>query len=62
MDSEQMDGVVKIENHDYWFKIVEYLQQNWALIDPYDQGAIAWFVSDGSGVFDKIIFPSIDEA
>lgn len=24
---------VEIINRDYWFKVVEFLQQNWALID-----------------------------
>ena len=27
------DKVVEIRSRDYWFKIVEFLQQNWALID-----------------------------
>jgi len=27
------DKPVEIRSRDYWFKIVEFLQQNWALID-----------------------------
>jgi hypothetical protein len=27
------DETAEIRSHDYWFKIVEFLQQNWALID-----------------------------
>ena len=29
----QPDEVIEIQSCDYWFKIVEFLQQNWALID-----------------------------
>jgi hypothetical protein len=29
---------VKINSCDYWFKIVEFLQQNWALIDETENG------------------------
>ena len=28
--------IVEIKSRDYWFKIVEFLQQNWALIDQQD--------------------------
>ena len=27
------DRAVDIRSRDYWFKIVEFLQQNWVLID-----------------------------
>ena len=53
---------VPIESRDYWFKIVEFLQQNWALVDPHERGAIAWFIGDTSGVFDQIVFSSPEEA
>ena len=33
------DKTVEIRSRDYWFKIVEFLQQNWALIDE-DQPAL----------------------
>ena len=33
------DEEIKITSHDYWFKVVDFLQQNWALIVPY------WFNS-----------------
>jgi hypothetical protein len=55
-------SIVSIESRDYWFKIVEFLQQNWALVDADDRGAIAWFISDTSGVFDEIAFGSIEDA
>ena len=46
-------------SRDYWFKIVDFLQQNWALIDPASIGCRVWFLSDTSGVFDQLDFPDI---
>jgi hypothetical protein len=57
-----MTKEVPIESRDYWFKIVEFLQQNWALVDPHERGAISWFIGDTSGVFDQIVFSSPEEA
>jgi hypothetical protein len=42
----------------YWVRIVEFLQQNWALIDESAAGPVVWFVDDGGGVFDRITFVS----
>ena len=56
------EGVVDIKSRDYWFKIVDFLQQNWALIDPHEAGAIVWFFGDTAGVFDEMIFQSVDAA
>ena len=28
-----MDDEVKITSREYWFKVIEMLQQNWALIE-----------------------------
>jgi hypothetical protein len=53
---------VSIESRDYWFKIVEFLQQNWALIDPHEQEVVVWFIDDTSGVFDEMLFASKEEA
>ena len=53
-----MTEEVLITSRDYWFKIVEFLQQNWALVDFDEHGATAWFISDTSGVFDQIAFSS----
>ena len=33
-----MEEEVQINSRDYWFKIVEFLQQNWALIDSKETG------------------------
>jgi hypothetical protein len=53
---------VAVVSRDYWFKIVEFLQQNWALVDATDGGAIVWFFGDTSGIFDEMKFSSIVEA
>jgi len=57
-----MTEEVSITSRDYWFKIVEYLQQNWALVDSAERGATVWFIGDTSRVFDEIAFSSADEA
>ncbi len=57
------DEEVKINSRDYWFKIVEFLQQNWALIDEVeDNNFIVYFFGDTSGVFDQIEFPTLAQA
>lgn len=58
------DKPVAIQSRDYWFKIVEFLQQNWALIELSADGAgcTVFFVDDTSGVFDKLEFTSVVEA
>ena len=58
-----MTEQVPIQSRDYWFKVIEMLQQNWALIDPSDSDAVrVYFISDTSGVFDEMAFSSVDEA
>lgn len=46
---------VEIRSRDYWFKIVEFLQQNWALIDETTDDCTVFF-------FDTLSLPSISEA
>ncbi len=53
---------VQIKSRDYWFKFVDFLQQNWALIDEQEDGVIVWFFSDTSGVFDEMTFRSLADA
>ena len=54
---------VRINSDDYWVKVVEMLQQNWALVDLVEQSsAQVYFISDGSGVFDQLTFPSAADA
>lgn len=60
---KMIDKEITIHSQDYWFKILDFLQQNWALIDGNSQGvSTIYFVHDGSGVFDRMIFPSLYEA
>ena len=51
-----MNEEIPITNRDYWFKVIEMLQQNWALIESGDTGVTVYFLSDTSGVFDEIPF------
>jgi len=55
---------VEVSSRDFWFKVVDMLQQNWAVIET-DKGKskfIIYFVSDTSGVFDQMEFGDIAEA
>jgi hypothetical protein len=56
-----MTEEVSITSRDYWFKIVEFLQQNWALVDSDERGATVSFIGDTSDVFDQIAFSSAEE-
>lgn len=47
---------VEITSRDFWCKIVEFLQQNWALIEPGENGVEVCFIDDASGVFDHMSF------
>lgn len=47
---------IEIKSRDYWFKVVDFLQQNWALIDPAEHGVVVWFFGDTAGVFDQLHF------
>lgn len=53
-----MNESVPIQSRDYWFKVIDMLQQNWALVAPSDLGVTVYFVNDTSGVFDEIPFES----
>lgn len=57
-----MNEEVKIQSNDFWVKIVEFLQQNWALIDEHENNTIVWFIHDASGVFDKLEFKNHNDA
>ena len=45
-----------------WFKIVDFLQQDWAVIIDDEESALVVFYGDTCGVFDEISFASEDEA
>lgn len=53
---------VQINSRAYWFKVVDFLQQNWALIENGSSGCKVFFLNDTSGVFDKLEFQSEEEA
>ena len=59
-----MQADVPIHSRDYWVKIVEFLQQNWALIEPeaVGDGVRVYFIHDLSGVFDEMTFISATDA
>jgi hypothetical protein len=58
------ESPIEIHSRNYWFKIVEFLQQNWALIDVTndEKNFTVFFFSDTSGVFDRLSFSSIADA
>ena len=57
------EGVeIEIMSRDFWFKVVDFLQQNWALVERTNSGCNVFFISDTSGVFDELKFQSVDEA
>ena len=52
-----------IHNADYWVKVVEFLQQNWALVDEDADGrARIFFINDASGIFDELVCETTREA
>ena len=57
-----MEQLPNITNTDYWFKIVEFLQQNWGVIETTESGCTVYFFGDTAGVFDRIDFGSISDA
>ena len=56
-----MSDVISIQSRDYWFKIIEMLQQNWELVDPTPGGVTVYFVNDAGGVFNEIPFDSRED-
>ncbi len=57
-----MKDEITIKNDDYWFKVVEMLQQNWVIIESPQTGCIIHFLGDNSGVFDQIEFSELLKA
>ncbi len=53
---------VGIASEEYWFKVVDMLQSNWALIDTTDSNATIWFMSESSQVFDSLTYGSKTQA
>jgi len=57
-----MEEELDIKSTDYWFKVAEFLQQNWGVIESTESGCTVYFFGDTAGVFDQIDFQSIQEA
>ena len=53
---------IDIKSETFWVKIVDFLQQNWALIEIIDNKVIVYFIQDASMVFDKIEFQTFEDA
>lgn len=54
---------IEISSRIYWVKLVDMLQQNWALIETNaEDSATIYFINDASEVFDSIIYPSVQAA
>ncbi|MBL7020859.1 MAG: hypothetical protein ISR86_10005 [Nitrospinaceae bacterium] len=56
------EAKIEISNEVYWYKIVEFLQQNWAVIESEGSGFKVLFFDDCSGIFDSIEFDSLEDA
>lgn len=58
------EETIEITSRDYWLKVMEMLQQNWALLEPNKEksGFILYFINDVSGVFDQMEFDNSQEA
>jgi hypothetical protein len=61
-DLPPMSDVVPIKTQDFWVKVVEMLQQNWALIEPKGSKVTIYFLHDLGGVFDELSYSSVREA
>ena len=54
---------LEIRSSKYWYKVVDMLQQNWALVEGPEGGKVtAYFITDTSGVFDMMSFPTLESA
>ncbi len=58
-----MSETISINSQDYWFKTVDMLQNNWALITEQTCGGVTiFFIGDTSGVFDRLAFDNAELA
>lgn len=53
---------IHISNDKYWMKVVDYLQQNWAVIERASNKVIVYFFDDLAGVFDSIEYEDEETA
>lgn len=58
-----MTKAIEIRSKGIWVKVIQMLQQNWAIVETADNGeATIFFINDAGGVFDQIVIASLDEA
>lgn len=57
-----MSDLAEIQSRDFWFKVIDMLQQNWALIEHANNKVTVFFLSDNGGIFDQLSFLSTEEA
>ena len=52
--------MIHITSRTYWFKVVDFLQHSWALIEPIAgvSSVRIYFINDASGVYDELVFDS----
>jgi hypothetical protein len=53
---------IAITSADFWYKVVDCLQENWAVVEPSISGATVFFLGGDGAVFDEIAFPTIQSA
>lgn len=53
---------VHIANEHYWMKVVDFLQQNWAVIEHKQNKIIVFFFDDLAGIFDSIEYDDEETA
>ncbi len=55
---------IQINSDEFWVKIVDFLQQNWALIETQENkvDVIVYFIQDASMIFDKMEFDTLEQA
>ena len=61
-----MNEEIKIDNDEYWFKVVAFLQENWALIEKKNDKYVVYFLMSDyitiTKVFDQITFETLEDA
>ena len=45
-----------------WFKIVDFLQQNWCIVHESEEGAVLTFAQDGGYIIDRLTYPTMELA
>lgn len=57
---------IEINSDDYWMKVVDFLQENWALIEKKNDKYVVYFLASDyktlTKVFDQITFETLEDA